>query len=31
MLAFVASMEHENDYDCDSDSDDDEFTNEQKV
>ena len=31
MLAFVASMKHENDFDCDSDSDDNEFTDEQRV
>ena len=31
MLAFVASMEHENDYDHYSDSDDDEFTDEQRT
>ena len=31
MLAFVASMKHENDFDCDSDSDDNEFTDEQRA
>ena len=31
MLAFVASMKHENDSDCDNNSDDDEFTNEQRA
>ena len=31
MLAFIASMEYENDYDYDSDSDDDEFTDEQRT